>query len=420
MSEAVATLGAARPGFASVLTRAARRAVHARLDGLERGRLVLREGTQRWTFGDPRADLIPAVDVRSPAFYAAIAGRGALGGAEAYLDGHWSSDDLVAVVRVLARNAGTLAGLERGIARLVRPGLRLRHWLRRNTRSGSRRNIAAHYDLGNDFFALFLDETMAYSCGVFEGEGATLEEAQRAKYDRAVRALALGPDDHLLEIGSGWGGLAIHAARTTGCRVTTVTVSREQLGLARERIAAADLADRVEVVFCDYRDLRGRYDKLVSIEMIEAVGHAQLPLFFRACTERLRPGGRMFLQAITVPERDLAASLRSVDFVKRYVFPGGQLVSIGALCTAIAKAQSDLQIVRVDDVTPHYAETLRHWRARFHAQRERVAALGLGARFERLWDFYLAYCEGGFREWVNCTAQITFQRPDPGVARTSA
>ncbi|HME72369.1 MAG TPA: class I SAM-dependent methyltransferase, partial [Myxococcota bacterium] len=193
MSEAVATLGAARPGFASVLTRAARRAVHARLDGLERGRLVLREGTQRWTFGDPRADLIPAVDVRSPAFYAAIAGRGALGGAEAYLDGHWSSDDLVAVVRVLARNAGTLAGLERGIARLVRPGLRLRHWLRRNTRSGSRRNIAAHYDLGNDFFALFLDETMAYSCGVFEGEGATLEEAQRAKYDRAVRALALGP-----------------------------------------------------------------------------------------------------------------------------------------------------------------------------------------------------------------------------------
>jgi cyclopropane-fatty-acyl-phospholipid synthase len=415
MSNAVATLDYGSPAPSGAFTRIARRAVHGRLAAIEHGCLVLREGNVRTGFGDPQADLVATLDVRDADFYGAIARRGALGGAEAYLDGHWTSDDLVQVIRVLARNASALVGLDGGLARLARPGLRLLHALRRNTRRGSRRNIAAHYDLGNDFFALFLDETLAYSSGVFAHAGATLEDAQRAKYERAVRALELAPQDHLLEIGTGWGGLAIHAARTTGCRVTSATISREQHALARERIASVGLAGRVEVVLEDYRNLRGRFDKLVSIEMIEAVGHAQLPAFFRACTDRLRAGGRMFLQAITVPERDLEASLRSVDFVKRHVFPGGQLVSVGALCEAIAKAGSDLQLVGLDDITGHYAETLRHWRARFHARIERVAALGLGDRFQRLWDFYLAYCEGGFRERVNNAAQLTFVRPGAEV-----
>jgi cyclopropane-fatty-acyl-phospholipid synthase len=385
--------------------------VHARLAQIRHGRLVLREGDRVHAFGGggERA-LRGEIVVHGPGFHRALALRGALGGAEAYLDGLWSSDDLVAVIRVLARDRDALTGLDSGLARIVRPGLRALHALRRNTRRGASRNIAAHYDLGNDFFALFLDPTLAYSSAVFEADAMSLEEAQRAKFDRAVRALELGPDDHLLEIGTGWGGLAIHAARTTGCRVTTTTISREQHALATARVAEAGLTDRIEVLFSDYRDLDGTYDKLVSIEMIEAVGHANLPAFFRTCTDRLRAGGRMFLQAILVAERDLAASLRSVDFVKRHVFPGGQLVSVGSISQALAKCGSDLQFVRLDDITPHYAETLRHWRRRFLAKLDRVTALGLDARFQRLWDFYLAYCEGAFRERANCAAQITLVR----------
>jgi cyclopropane-fatty-acyl-phospholipid synthase len=412
MTENAASLPLPRLRHGRPLVALARRAVLARLEAISRGRLRLREAERELDFGDPAADLRADVSVRDPRFWTAVARGGALGGAEAYVDGHWSSDDVVSVVRVLARNREALSGLDRGLARLARPCLRARHALRRNSRAGSRRNVSAHYDLGNELFALFLDPTLTYSCALFERPEATLEEAQHAKIERALRALDVGPQDHLLEIGSGWGALAIHAARTTGCRVTTTTLSREQHALARERVAAAGLGDRVEVLLHDYRALAGRFDKLVSIEMIEAVGHAQLPAFFRACTERLRPGGRMFLQAITVPERDLAESLRSVDFVKRHVFPGGQLVSLGSLCEAIARADSDLLVLRVEDVTAHYAETLRHWRQRFLARSDEVRALGLDARFQRFWEFYLAYCEGGFRERINGTVQLTLARPD--------
>lgn len=411
MSHRAAALGIPALSAASPLDRIARRAVYARLAKIRHGQLVLREGDRVRTFGDDGRALRGEIDVHAPAFHRVLALRGALGGAEAYLEGLWSSDDLVAVIRVLARNREALAGLDSGLARITRPGLRAWHTLRSNTRDGARRNISAHYDLGNDFFALFLDPTLAYSSAVFEQDAASLEEAQRAKFDRAIRALELGPDDRLLEIGTGWGGLAIHAARTTGCRVTTTTISREQFELAKQRVAEAGLADRIEVLFSDYRDLAGTYDKLVSIEMIEAVGHAHLPAFFRTCTARLREGGRMFLQAILVAERDLASSLRSVDFVKRYVFPGGQLVSVGAISDALARCGSDLQFLRLDDITPHYAETLRHWRDRFLAHLDRVTALGLDARFQRLWDFYLAYCEGAFRERANTAAQITLVRP---------
>jgi cyclopropane-fatty-acyl-phospholipid synthase len=392
------------------LERAARRAVHARLGALEGAALTLVEDGRAERFGDAASGLAATVRVHDPGLHAALLLRGSLGGAEAYLDGRWDADDLVAVVRVLARNRRLLEGLEGGLApRLARAALLPLHWARRNTRSGSRRNIAAHYDLGNEFFALFLDPTLTYSCGIFESHDATLEEASRAKYERACRWLELGPADHVLEIGSGWGGFAIHAASRFGCRVTTTTISRRQWELARERVAAAGLADRVEVRLEDYRDLRGQYDKLVSIEMIEAVGHAQLPAFFGACHERLRPGGAMFLQAITNPERDYAASLRNVDFVKRYVFPGGQLVSIGAICAAAARSGA-LQPVRLEDVTPHYAETIRCWRARMASNRAEMRALGLDERFLRLWDFYLAYCEGGFRERAIHAIQMRLER----------
>ncbi|RIL05778.1 MAG: SAM-dependent methyltransferase [Proteobacteria bacterium] len=396
----------------TAIDRLARRAVLARLARISRGRLAVHEGAHVQAFGESSPDLSATIRVRDPRFYRWLAQRGSLGGAEAYLEGLWSTDDLVAVVRVLARNQAALAGLDAGLARIARPGLRMLHLLRRNTRGGSRRNVAAHYDLGNAFFEIFLDPTLTYSAGVFERADATLEEAQIAKYRRAIDALRLGPDDHVLEIGTGWGGFAIHAARTTGCRVTSATLSAEQHARATERVAAAGLADRVEVVLRDYRDLRGRFDKLVSIEMIEAVGHAQLPGYFRACSERLRPGGRMFLQAITVPERDFAASVRNVEFIKRYVFPGGQLVSVGAICDAIARAGSDLQITALGDVTEHYATTLRIWRERYLAAQAQVAALGFDERFRRLWEFYLAYCEGGFRERAIGTIQLTLVRPN--------
>jgi cyclopropane-fatty-acyl-phospholipid synthase len=393
-------------GLASV----ARRAVHARLSGLERAALTLVENGCSARFGDPASDVAATVRIHDPAVYTALLLRGSLGGAEAYLDGLWDADDLVAAVRALARSRRSLDALEGGLApRLARAALRPLHWLRRNTRRGSRRNIAAHYDLGNDFFALFLDPTLTYSSGLFETPEATLEEASLAKYERACRWLDLRADDHVLEIGSGWGGFALHAAGRHGCRVTTTTISRQQYELARERVAAAGLAERVEVLFADYRDLTGQFDKLVSIEMIEAVGHANLPAYFGACNDRLRPGGAMFLQAITNPERDYEASLGNVDFVKRYVFPGGQLVSLGAICNAAARS-GELQPTRVEDITPHYAETLRHWRARMAGNRAQMRALGLDERFLRLWDFYLAYCEGGFRERVIHTVQLKLER----------
>lgn len=395
----------------SLVDRAARRAVRARLARIERGRLVLHEGAASRAFGEDSPELTASIRVRDPRFYRWIAQRGALGGAEAYLEGLWSTDDLVAVVRVLARNQAALASLDAGVARIAQPGLRMLHLLRRNTRIGARRNIAAHYDLGNAFFELFLDPTLTYSSAVFEREDATLEEAQIAKYQRAIDAVRLGPGDHLLEIGTGWGGFALHAARTTGCRVTTATLSAEQHARANARVAEAGLQDRVEVVLRDYRDLDGTYDKLVSIEMIEAVGHANLPAYFRACTDRLKPGGRMFLQAITVPERDLEASVRSVEFIKRYVFPGGQLVSVGSICDAIARAGSDLQITQLTDITADYATTLKRWRERYLAAQQQVAALGFDERFRRLWEFYLAYCEGGFRERAIGTIQLALLRP---------
>jgi cyclopropane-fatty-acyl-phospholipid synthase len=394
----------------SLLERAARRVVHARLRRIEGAALTLSEAGRTLRFGDPASGLAAHVVVNGPALYPALLLRGSLGGAEAYFDGHWDAEDLVAAVRALARSRRSLAALEDGLApRLARAALVPLHSWRGNSRRGSRRNVAAHYDLGNDFFALFLDATLTYSCGVFETPAATLVQASVAKYERACRWLGLGPDDHVLEIGSGWGGFALHAASRHGCRVTTTTISRRQYELACERVAAADLAGRVEVRCEDYRELRGSYDKLVSIEMVEAVGHANLPAFFGACAARLRPGGAMFLQAITNLERDYAASLHNVDFVKRYVFPGGQLVSVGAICEAVARSGA-LQPTRLEDVTPHYAETLRHWRANLAANRGAVRALGHGERFLRLWDFYLAYCEGGFRERAIRTIQMRLDR----------
>jgi cyclopropane-fatty-acyl-phospholipid synthase len=384
--------------------------VLARLRRISGGEITLHSGDAVERLGQPDADLATTVSVRDPRFYRSLALRGPMGAAEAYMDGHWRCDDLTALIRIMARNRRALESLDRGVARAARVPLRLLHALRRNTRGGSRRNITAHYDLGNDFFALFLDPTWTYSCGIFEDPASTMEEASTAKYERVSRKLELEPADHVLEIGGGWGGFAIHAAGRYGCRVTTTTISRAQYELAQKRVAEAGLSDRVEVLLEDYRELRGEYDKLASIEMIEAVGDRYLDAFFRACSERLRPRGRMLLQAITIPDQGYELSKRSVDFIKRYIFPGGQLVSIGAVCASVART-GDMRPTHLEDITPHYAETLRRWRTRMFENLDRIRALGLPDRFVRMWEYYLCYCEGGFRERAIGAVQMLLEKP---------
>jgi cyclopropane-fatty-acyl-phospholipid synthase len=386
--------------------------VHRRLEGLRDGEITLVEGQVERHFGSRTAALPLAarVTVRHASFYAGLALRGSLGAGEAWMDGAWDCDDLPALIRILLHPGGPMHGMDRGVTRLARAGTWLRHRLRRNHRRGSRRNIAEHYDLGNDFFAQFLDPTLTYSAAIFERPDASLEEASIAKYERICRKLGLDSRHHVLEIGSGWGGFAIHAARTRGCRVTTATVSAEQARLARERVAEAGVADRVEVRLEDYRDLRGRYDRLASIEMIEAVGGEFLDTFLRVCCERLAPDGSMLLQCIATADQRWKASRNDVDFIKRYVFPGGQLVALSALLESAARA-TDFRLEHLEDLSPHYAETLRRWRARFHGNREAIRALGHDERFLRLWDFYLAGCEGAFEERYVRSAQLLLSRP---------
>jgi cyclopropane-fatty-acyl-phospholipid synthase len=286
----------------------------------------------------------------------------------------------------------------------------LAHRARRNTVAGSRRNIKAHYDLGNEFYRLFLDDTLTYSCGIFEREESSLREASVAKYDRICRKLALSPADRVLEIGTGWGGFAIHAAAQCGCRVTTTTISDRQHELAAERIAAAGLADRITLLKTDYRDLTGTFDALVSIEMIEAVGHHFLDDFFRVCGRRLKPDGQMLLQAITIRDQVFDWHKRNVDFIKRYIFPGSCIPSIAAISDAVARA-TDLRMVHLEDITTHYATTLRRWRENFFANLDQVKALGFPDAFIRMWEFYLCYCEGGFAERYLGDVQVLFTKP---------
>ncbi|HJQ66006.1 MAG TPA: cyclopropane-fatty-acyl-phospholipid synthase family protein [Gemmatimonadales bacterium] len=395
----------------TMLDALARRILLRRLTRLGDGRLSLVEaGSHSRDFGpaQPGAPTV-TMTVRDPRFYRAVVLGGHLGSVEAYLDGWWDTDDLTALVQLMVRNRDVLDSLESGWARLLQPLRRAWHTLRRNTRRGSRRNIAAHYDLGNEFFAEFLDDTLTYSCGIFEQPHFTLRDASIAKYERICRKLALAPGDHVLEIGTGWGGFAMYAAGRYGCRVTTTTISRAQHTLASERIAAAGLADRVTVLQHDYRDLTGTYDKLVSIEMIEAVGHKFYGAFFRKCAELLRPGGRMALQAITIDPRFYHRARREVDFIKRYMFPGANIPSLPVLRRA-AEARARFSLLHLEDITPHYAETLKRWRQNFAARWDRLRAQGFSEEFRRLWQFYFCYCEGGFRERFLGDVQLVFER----------
>ncbi len=395
------------------------RAVRQRLHRLTHGRLTLNYETSTTVFGQGNGPAV-SVTVHDSAFFTALAFGGHLGAAEAYIDGAWETDDLTSLVQLFLKNRDVLDGLERGWARLVQPVRKALHALSRNSRSGSRRNIRAHYDLGNEFFALFLDDTLTYSCGVFEHESSTMRDASVAKYDRLCRKLELSPEDHVLEIGTGWAGFAVHAASTYGCRLTTTTISEQQYQLAIKRVADAGLTDQVTVLRQDYRDLEGSFDKLVSIEMIEAVGHQYFDTYFAQCARLLKPHGLAAIQAITIQDRYYDSARREVDFIKRYIFPGSCIPAVSVL--AASAARTDLRLVHLDDITPHYAETLRLWRNRFVANWDRIKALGFSAEFKRLWEFYFCYCEGGFREAVLGDVQLLFAKPAarPALARPGA
>ncbi|MGH8277361.1 MAG: class I SAM-dependent methyltransferase, partial [Steroidobacteraceae bacterium] len=355
-----------------------------------------------------------------PAFYRAVAAHGSVGAAQAYMAGDWRCDDLVALVRILVRNRALLDGMERGWARAGGWLLRSAHALRRNTLAGSRRNIAAHYDLGNEFFALFLSPDLMYSSAYWTREDDTLARASTRKLELICAKLHLGPGDHLIEIGSGWGGFALHAAARHGCRVTTTTISGEQHALTTERVARAGLADRVTVLLEDYRNLTGQYDKLVSIEMIEAIGPAYLGTYFAQLGRLLRPSGLALLQAITIEDHRYMQALKSVDFIKRHVFPGSFIPSIQAMLAAKTQA-SDLGLVHLEDFGDSYARTLEAWRQRFLEHLAEVRELKCDEPFIRMWEFYLAYCEGGFRERSIGVAHLLlakpgYRRPAPWVA----
>lgn len=390
----------------------ARRLLLRVLDNFSVGSLTVHDGGEVFHVGRHDCPTGPHAEVwvHDPSVYARVLANGTVGSGEAYIEGEWSSPDLTAVTRLFSANLPTMEAVEARQSWLLRAGLKLAHSLNRNTHRGSRRNIAAHYDLGNDFFRLFLDPTMMYSSAVFEHPDQSLEQASQAKLDAICRQLELQPGDHLLEIGTGWGGMAIHAARHYGCRVTTTTISREQYDYARQQVTELGLEDRITVLCEDYRQLRGQFDKLVSVEMIEAVGHQFYSSYFAQCSALLKPTGKMVLQAITVSDQRYRQARDTVDYIKRFIFPGGCLPSVAVIADHVAR-DTDLQMVHLRDITLDYARTLACWRERFMDQLDAVRRQGFDERFIRMWEFYLCYCEGGFRERIIGTVQLTLAKP---------
>jgi len=392
------------------IDKLARRGIMTRLRDLYIGGLCLIENDRRYHFGDPDSPLQVTINVQHPDFYSDLAFGGSIGAGEAYMRGSWFCSDLTKLVRLFLLNREVLDGIDDSLSRLRAPMYKFFHWLNRNTRQGSRQNIQAHYDLGNDFFSLFLDNSMMYSSAIYDSYDTSLAQASIAKLERICRKLQLQPEDHVLEIGTGWGGFAIYAAQNYGCKVTTTTLSREQYEFARQRIQKLGLENRIELLLRDYRDLEGQYDKLVSIEMIEAIGHQYQDTYFAKCSELLYPDGMMLLQAITIADQRYKTALRSVDFIQRYIFPGSFIPSISAMAQSIS-CSSDMKIFHLEDIGPHYARTLADWRKRFFANLKQVKQLGYSDAFIRMWEFYLCYCEGGFEERAIGDVQMLLTKP---------
>jgi cyclopropane-fatty-acyl-phospholipid synthase len=404
---------AARAAGASALDRLLRQQLLNTLAGLRHGCIVVSDawGTEELGQADASGHGLDVhIDVTDTRFYRLAAMNGSVGAAEAFIEGYWHGNDLVGLVRLLVRNRDLLDGMETGLARWGGMAMRAWHALRENTRAGSRRNIAAHYDLGNDFFGLFLSDDLMYSSALWTDETDTLEAASTRKLDTICQKLALRPGLRVMEIGTGWGGFALHAAARYGCHVTTTTISAEQYRLARDRVEQAGLAERITVLQQDYRDVDGTFDRVVSIEMIEAIGATYMETYFAKIGHLLTPEGMALVQAITIEDHRYAQALDSVDFIKRYVFPGSFIPSVSAMLQAKTRA-GDLALVHLEDFGLSYARTLHAWRERFLARLDDVHRQGFDARFARLWEFYLAYCEGGFLERSIGVSHLVLARP---------
>lgn len=392
--------------------------VLAHLEPIERGRLELRlPDGRRIVYGTADGTPSATIDVQRWEFFPRVALGGDIGFGESFAEEGWSTPDLLAVLELFIANEEVMAGRAGTPAVLARLVDRASHLARRNTPSGSRRNIVEHYDLGNDFFRLFLDETMTYSCGIFAREGEPLEEVQRRKIRRILDKARLEPGMRLLEIGCGWGETALIAAREYGARVTGLTVSTEQRDEARARAAAAGLAERIEIQLCDYRHARGSYDRIVSIEMLEAVGNEYFGAYFAACDRLLAEGGRAVIQVITIPDQRYAGYLERVDWIQKHIFPGAVIPSLTALCEAMTRS-SRFVVEELENIGPHYAPTLAEWRRRFLAAGAELSRLGFSARFQRTWEYYFAYCEAGFASRYLNDLQLVLTRPGrPALTR---
>ena len=396
----------------TAVDKLARRIVLSRLESIKAGQIVVCEGDQFRTFGKVTQDLPLTAQLRviDPKFYSDIAFGGSIGAGEAFMRGYWACNELSDLLRILIQNRDVLEKMDSALALLSSPLQKLLHALNKNTRRGSRKNIAAHYDLGNDFYRLWLDPKMMYSSAYFDTPETSLEDAAIEKLDRICRKLDLSADDSVIEIGTGWGGFAIHAAKHYGCQVTTTTISREQYDYAKRAVVDAGLEGKITLLLEDYRDLEGRFDKLVSIEMIEAVGHEFHSSYFKKCCELLKPEGQMLLQAITIADQRYDQYKTRVDFIKRYIFPGGCLTSVTDM-TGTMTRHTDMRVIHLEEIGSHYATTLRHWHDRFFARINEVRELGYSDEFIRMWQFYLCYCESAFIERAIGDVQMLIMRP---------
>ena len=406
MSPGLITAERSRRGWSGLMSdRASRAAVDRLLRRLEIGALQLRTGDRVTEYGSG-GESPCCIVVEDERFWTAVACGGALGAADAWIQGWWTSPDLTGVLRLFLRNLSTTDELGGGWTLLRRPLDRLRAFLSRNTVQGSLRNIHAHYDLGTPFFSSFLDDTLTYSAGIFEDASTDMKTASLAKLDRLLAKTGATPDDHLLEIGTGWGSCAIRAAETIGCRMTTTTISQDQFTEASSRIEERQLGERLSVLQQDYRDLEGAFDHLVSIEMIEAVGHAFLPDYFATCAARVRRGGRIVLQTISMPDDRYDRYLKTNDFIREVVFPGSCCPSLAAMVQAAEGA--GLELLDLEEMNQHYARTLQIWRTAFDAAQTHLSGMGIDDAFMRMWHYYLAYCEAGFAEDHVRSLQLVF------------
>lgn len=399
----------AKNSKSSLFTSFLQRMLYGLLENLAHGQLVIQEGDNIRIFGNDRS-LRAHVTIHDSRAYGKMVFGGSIGAGEAYIDKLWDVDNLTALVRILVRNMSLLDQMERGLAWLNRPLDLVKHLLNSNNKKGARRNILAHYDLGNDMYRSFLDPTMMYSSAIYPSKETTLAEAQLNKIDLICKKLDLKPTDKVVEIGSGWGGFAIHAAQNYGCHVTTTTISDAQYANVGKKIADLGLTDKITLIQKDYRELTGRFDKLVSIEMIEAVGHRYLPLFFKQCERLLQPEGKMLIQAITIADQKYCHYARSVDFIQRHIFPGGCVISNTRMLQVLTE-KTDMVVRQIDDFGFDYARTIEDWLTRFNRSYDYLLKKGYDETFKRLWEFYLCYCEGGFLERSISVVHLVATRP---------